>query len=273
MLREVSTTVSRAGCDLEGRGARSPSLARRVLIVGDPPLGRGLLRTMLTRLDYAVAWAGEARECERLMAQHAFRLALVALQLPDSPGLVLARRLVERRERLGGPAIVLFGEAWDDAAVRQECRQAGVDAFLQKPISFTRLVAMLRDLTRTEAPMSPPPPLASNVTDEIDVARLMTFTQGDAQLERELGALFIATAEGHLREMELALQGKAGWATTAHALKGASANIGAVHLASLAAEAERCAPSADMVARLHGALARARAFFERDVERAGTSRR
>jgi CheY-like chemotaxis protein/HPt (histidine-containing phosphotransfer) domain-containing protein len=251
-------------CEPDGRAARSPSLARRVLIVGDPPLGRGLLRTMLTRLDYAVAWAGEARECERMMAQHAFRLALVALQLPDAPGLMLARRLVERRERLGGPAIVLFGEAWDDSAVRQECRQAGVDAFLQKPISFTRLVAMLRDLTRAEAPMSPPPRLSGGETDEIDVARLMSFTQGDGQLERELGALFIATAEGHLRDMERS-QSTAGWAATAHALKGASANIGAIHLASLAAEAERCAPSAAMVERLHVALARARAFFERNA--------
>jgi DNA-binding response OmpR family regulator len=266
VLREVSAAVSTITCESEERVARAPSLARRVLIVGDPPLGRGLLRTMLTRLDYAVAWAGEARECERLMVQHTFRLALVALRLPDTPGLVLARRLVERRERLGGAAIVLFGEAWDDAAVRQECRQAGVDAFLQKPISFMRLVAVLRDLTRAEVPMSPAPRCSPGEGDAIDVARLTSFTQGDGQLERELGTLFIATAEGHLREMERALEGKAGWAATAHALKGASANIGAVQLARLAAEAERCAPSAEMLARLHGALARARAFFERDVE-------
>lgn len=252
--------------ETEGRVTRQASLARRVLIVGDPALGRGLLRTMLTRLDYTVAWAGAARECERLMAQHAFRLALVALQLPDAPGLALARRLAERRERLGGPAIVLFGEAWDDFAIRQECRQAGVDAFLQKPISFTRLVTMLRDLTRTEAPMSPSPCLSSTETNEIDLARLMSFTQGDGQLERELGALFIATAEGHLREMERALQRKTGWAATAHALKGASANIGAVHLASLAADAERSAPSSAMLDRLRAALARARAFFERQAD-------
>lgn len=252
--------------DTERRAARSPGLARRVLIVGDPPLGRGLLRTMLTRLDYAVAWAGEARSCERLMAEHAFRLALVALQLPDVPGLALARRLAERRERLGGPAIVLFGEAWDDTALRQECRQAGVDAFLQKPISFTRLVAMLRDLTRAEAPMSPSPRLASAETDEIDLARLRSFTQGDDQLERELGALFIATAEAHLREMERALHGSIGWAATAHALKGASANIGAVRLADLAAEAERSAPNPAMLERLRAGLARARAFFERHVD-------
>lgn len=234
---------------------------RRVLVVGDPPLGRGLLRTMLTRADYLVAWSPSAAEANVRLAQRSFGLALIALRLPDLPGMALARRLAEQREREGGPAVVLFGDAWDAKAVREECRQSGVSAYLEKPISFTRLMATVRGLTQS-APFAGNTDAALMIEESrIDRARFASFTQGDPQLERELGALFVSTAAGYLREMEKACAANLSWASSAHALKGASANIGASHLAELAAEAERAPPSSPTLEGLKAAFAEACKFF------------
>jgi two-component system sensor histidine kinase/response regulator len=235
---------------------------RRVLIVGDPPLGRGLLRTMLSRLDYAVTWTAAARDADIALNNRQFALVLVALQLPDISGLAFARRLAESRGRRGGLPIIVFGEAWDMGAVRRECQQAGVEAYLPKPISFTRLMAVIRDLTQADPPMAASPAIMSMGKEHIDTARFASFTQGDPQLARELGALFVSTALDYLREMERLRQEGSDWSRAAHALKGASANIGAVALASLAAEAERARPSAAMLAQLHTAFAAAQAFFQ-----------
>ena len=61
--------------------------------------------------------------------------------------------------------------------------------------------------------------------------------------------------------MRGALGGGDGWSKAAHALKGASANIGAVAVARLAEEAEHDNPSTDRLTRLDMALDAVRTFL------------
>ena len=100
----------------------------------------------------------------------------------------------------------------------------------------------------------------------LDLAHLREFTGGDAQLEGELGALYLSTADLYLEEMARALApGGGNWSKAAHALKGASANFGARRVAELAAAAEAAAapPDADTIAALRRAIDQVRALFER----------
>jgi HPt (histidine-containing phosphotransfer) domain-containing protein len=81
------------------------------------------------------------------------------------------------------------------------------------------------------------------MTDTIlDRDRLASFTAGDSQLERELLALYLETAALYLDRMRRALDDPGAWRSAAHALKGASANIGAVAVARLAARQELAPP-------------------------------
>ena len=61
--------------------------------------------------------------------------------------------------------------------------------------------------------------------------------------------------------MRGALEAGGDWAKPAHALKGASANIGATELARLAAEAEHAVRPRDRLAELEEALDAVRGFF------------
>jgi HPt (histidine-containing phosphotransfer) domain-containing protein len=101
----------------------------------------------------------------------------------------------------------------------------------------------------------------------MDLVHLRSFTDGDAQLEQELGALYLATADLYLARMAAALEGGHGgggdWSSAAHALKGASANLGARRVAALAAAAERAPAEPDRLAALRRAIEEVRAFFER----------
>jgi HPt (histidine-containing phosphotransfer) domain-containing protein len=90
----------------------------------------------------------------------------------------------------------------------------------------------------------------------------MSFTDGDPQLERELGSLYLASAGLYLEEMRAALRAGGDWRGAAHSLKGASANIGAVEVAALAAEAEKAAPSPELLRRLAQAVETVRRFFD-----------
>ena len=96
----------------------------------------------------------------------------------------------------------------------------------------------------------------------MDLAHLDGFTAGDRQLELELAALFLSTAESYLGRMSQALAAGESWAGAAHALKGASANLGARRLAALARLAEQSKADAAALDEVRRALGEVRDFFE-----------
>ena len=115
------------------------------------------------------------------------------------------------------------------------------------------------------------PPLTPGTTDRdaepvIDVDHLFGFTDGDLQLEGELLALFLSSAEVYLATMGEALRAGDSWTATAHALKGASANLGARRVMALAQAAERSPPSPGQLDALRQAVDEVRVF-----ERTGPS--
>lgn len=233
---------------------------RRLLIVGDVALSRSLMRMVLTRLGYSVTCLASGQEALTALGHTRFALALIALHLPDLPGLTLARRLRETPGPVGAMPILLFGDAWDQDRIIEGCQEARLEGYLPKPISIGRLVSSVselihrsRDRRGSSSDMTRPIPMA--------IERLTQFTDGDSQLERELSSLYLSTATLYVDELRANLADPEEWRRTAHALKGASANIGATEVARLAAEGEQGGPSPALLASLEDALEEVRVFF------------
>lgn len=237
--------------------------ARRILIVGDLPLGRGLMKLVLGRLDYIVTCVGTASEAASALSHTDFALIMLALKIADMPGIALARRIAAAESHGHRLPMIVFGDAWDQEAVQRECREAGVDAYLQKPISIGRLVATVRELTQRNAAGTERHPTMTDIPTPIDLTHFRSFTEGDAQLERELGSLYLSTASIYLDEICRAVEENRDWRNAAHALKGASANIGARDIAALAERSERDLPSGETLAQLRSCIDLVRDFFER----------
>lgn len=107
----------------------------------------------------------------------------------------------------------------------------------------------------------------------VDLDHLCGFTGGDLQLEGELAALYLSSAGVYLERMAGALRTGGDWRQTAHALKGASANLGARRVAALALQAERSPPSPAQLEALGQALKEVRAYFAaRQPERGSAAR-
>ncbi len=219
-----------------------PVGATSVLIVGDPALSRSLMRLVLDRLDYAVCCVATAREARETVRLRSFSYALVAAQLPDGCGLALAREL---RDLVPGLQAAVFGEA-EEEELAPRCREAGLQAYLKKPISFPRLLALLR---RAGPPRGGLPP--------IDPARLDEVSGGDRALAAELLALFQDSAERYLARIAAAADEEEA-RRIAHALKGASRNIGAPIMAALAERMEREGVRAELLQAAQEECARIR---------------
>ncbi len=234
---------------------------RRLLIVGDPALSRGLMRMVLSRLGYIVSVVGSGTEALMMRAHTRFALALVASRLPDMAGIALARHLGEPASSAPMP-VLLFGDVLDQPSLERDGRPAGLAGFLVKPISIGRLVGAVRALTQGGGVPTSAAEVLMPIPAPIDLARLREFSDGDLQLERELSALYVETAAVYIGQMRSALDDAEAWSKAAHALKGASVNFGAVELADTAARAERAEPSTELLDELSSRLVAVRSFLE-----------
>lgn len=95
----------------------------------------------------------------------------------------------------------------------------------------------------------------------IDADHLATFTDGDQALEDELADLYLTTVRRYLNAMQTALDRQQAWSAEAHALKGASGNLGACRMAALAKGAEFEAPSAPRLEALRQGVEDVAALF------------
>lgn len=77
-------------------------------------------------------------------------------------------------------------------------------------------------------------------TPVVDLTNLRSITDGDAEMEKALFEEFYSAFDNGLRTLEASREESASdqWRTSAHALKGVAANLGAVRLGDLCKTAQ-----------------------------------
>jgi CheY-like chemotaxis protein len=221
-----------------------------ILLADEQAAACDLARRVLGRLHHRVATVASGRSALARAQRDRVDLAIVSTTLPDMPGAALigALRSLPALER--APIVAICD---DDAAVREACLAAGATACLERPLGRAPLLGLLEPLVRGRGETGEP---------VLDWDHLRRFTDGDPQLESELGALYLSTSGVYLQEMRQALQEGRAWTSTAHALKGASANLGARRVARLALAAERSEPDPAQLEALAAAIEEIRAVLE-----------
>ena len=106
-----------------------------ILLVEDHSMLQRIHRTMLESLGYRVDVAENAARALKLFNKK-HRLILLDIGLPDKSGVEVAieiRRLEAKANRKPVPIIVATAFAHDE--LKDECKRAGVNEFLTKPLS------------------------------------------------------------------------------------------------------------------------------------------
>lgn len=116
-------------------------LGLRVLVVEDDALLRALLTEVLGMAGASVVAAGTGGQALALASAHEVDVVLSDLGLPDVPGDVLVRVLLERARRRPRVAIIT---GRTDASVAAALRDVGVDTVFVKPFDWPSLLEYLR---------------------------------------------------------------------------------------------------------------------------------
>jgi CheY-like chemotaxis protein len=223
-----------------------------VLVADNNRISQRVARAMLENLGFEVDVACDGVAAVRAAAQKAYRTVLVdcSTQALDSDHTATE---IRRGGSSRGAAIIAVS-ASPTSAEQERCAASGMDDFVAKPFRGAVFAALfggeITDGTRPGVTAAPrrtggsdeatPPHPGQPVIDEDVLAQLAQLggDTGDDFLG-ELAALFLADADAHvvaLRQARADADAES-VARLAHALSGASANLGATELARLCAAA------------------------------------
>ena len=219
----------------------------RVLVVEDNPMNQHLLRELLEKRQVAVSLASNGEEAVKRVEEERFHAVLMDIQMPVMDGLQ-ATRIIREKEKPGASSLpILAMTAHALSSDYEKSLEAGMNDHLTKPINPAELYRTLRHwIFREEGPgpslpETPPqalPPVPSEKVPPlpgISVSRGLAIAEEDPELYRTLLQIFREEFAEVPRQIERMQDfEKAGTESPlfhlVHAIKGASANIGALRI-------------------------------------------
>ncbi len=116
----------------------------RILVAEDNLINQKLAVKLLERLGYRPDIAGNGIEAVEALRRQTYNIVLMDVQMPEMDGLEATRRIRKEWPGDSGPRIVaLTANAFKSD--REQCLDAGMDAYLSKPIQIRELLAALED--------------------------------------------------------------------------------------------------------------------------------
>ncbi len=233
-----------------------------VLVAEDHPVNQELVLAMLGKIGVEAVICSNG--CEALVALEGahFDAILMDCQMPEMDGFAATAAIRTREQsstRPGHiPIIALTANAL--SSDRDRCLAAGMDDYLSKPFTHDQLrttlmrwLALSQQETPEQAKSPEPSPGSTQENGTLNISALKAIRQLDPQGKKGLLAKvvrsYLTDADQRLDKLQAAVQASDAQMLrkVAHAMKSASANVGADRLAAQFKELEALAQTAKAV--------------------------
>jgi two-component system, sensor histidine kinase and response regulator len=130
---------------LKIHGVRTPPRVSKcgILLVEDNIVNQRVARLMLEKAGHGVVVASNGREALRLLAEQAFDLVLMDIQMPEMGGLEATAAIREAEQRTGAHIPVIAMTAHAMTGDRERCLSAGMDGYISKPVQSAALLELV----------------------------------------------------------------------------------------------------------------------------------
>ena len=286
-----SLDYARSESDESAIGARSQRRSGlRVLVAEDNPVNQKVTKRILEHGGHLPKVVASGDEALDTLETADFDLFIVDVNMPGTSGLDVIK--ICRMAELGAlrmPILALSADA--TAETRRACEEAGVDAYLTKPVEARRLLDSVDALAANLK--APPEPIATTGQEETvtqisahpryrpesfaaldwSIIRRLSKFSSDEGFILEILEDFSADAESLLKDINAAVAARdpAAFRDKIHALRGTSGNVGAEAIRRLCQELTGISTNdlrdngGDYVARLDHEFARFRKEFARQA--------
>jgi signal transduction histidine kinase/DNA-binding response OmpR family regulator len=238
----------------------------RILLAEDNTINQVVAVEMLKELGHTVVVANDGKEALEALAREPFDLVLMDVQMPEMDGFKATAAIRAQETNLAGepgdirhqPIIAMTALAMKGD--RERCLAKGMDGYVAKPIQREELLTAIAEvLVPNAAPKSRAPQLAAatpcaplNGTSSPDLDRTAVLTRVGNNKERlrKLIGLFRNEGPRLLAAVQEAVGNRDAEAVerTAHSVKGAVANLGAVGAFHAATRLEASGRQGDLAA-------------------------
>jgi CheY-like chemotaxis protein len=236
--------------------AQRAQTRNRILLAEDNLVNQKVASRLLEKLGYRVDVVADGLAAVAAWQTGKFDLIIMDCQMPQMDGYEATREIRRLQEGKGHiPIVALTAHAMKGD--EEKCRAAGMDDYLSKPIDRAKLESCLERLQPSTGSTGVLPALKEGRTvvesalqqapvqphHPVDWEALLESIDGDQEFARDLADAFIGTGDRELAAIAAALDAgdAAALRQSAHALKGASANLRGSATTAAAAQLESAA--------------------------------
>jgi len=222
----------------------------RILVAEDNPVNQELALELLKQRGHTAVVAENGQRALAAARDGSFDAVLMDVQMPRMSGIEATRAIREAEKATGAHVPIIAMTAHAMKGDRERCLQAGMDAYVSKPIQAAELFKAVEGLA------VPPGRMAGDGSNEqlrasgLHLAALSARLGGDAKLVRRLVKVFLDDCPRMVSRIKkaIAAQEADALAEAAHGLKGAVSNFGATAVLEMARQLEAKARQHDMAA-------------------------
>lgn len=210
----------------------------RILVAEDNGTNRMIITKILESARHSVDVVEDGEQALDKLEGQRYDLAILDMQMPVMGGLDAAKiyRVTEQQQP-HMPIIVLTANATVEA--QRECEEAGIDAFLTKPIDAASLLDTVAHLNQNKNAQTPIDQLDDSKTNTGDkttpllneeaLHHLKLLAEGDDKFVATVCHGFLQEGEQMLLDMQTALHKHeySAFKELAHSMKGSAGNVGA----------------------------------------------
>lgn len=213
-----------------------------ILLAEDNPVNQQLAVRLLEKHGHSVVVANNGREALAALEKEKFQLVLMDVQMPEMGGFeaTAAIRAQERNTGAHIPIIAMTAHAMKGD--REKCLEAGMDAYVSKPIKVKELLdaidrAIPSAISAKEATMESAP---FQFYKAMNYEKALAQMEGDNELLGQVASLFLNDVASQLDKMRSALEqhNLETLGRVAHAIKGSVANFSAEQAVNAALKLE-----------------------------------
>ncbi|HXX63154.1 MAG TPA: response regulator [Bacteroidota bacterium] len=225
-------------------------LPLRILIVEDNSVNQMLMLRILQKMGYSGDTEANGLEALEALKRQRYDIVFMDIEMPEMNGIQATRAIVSGWPIQDRPRII-GTTAYAQEGDERECLEAGMDAYLSKPIRIEELQNALRywgeRKTGTAAPKEIPE-ATDSVLDQARISELLSMGgEGNRALLTQLVELYLKEFPGFLLTLnESFTRGDmTSVRKAAHRLKGSSLNLGVTRIAGICKELEKRAGEDD----------------------------
>jgi two-component system, sensor histidine kinase and response regulator len=217
----------------------------QILLVEDTPVNQQLAVRLLEKRGHFVTVASNGQEALTVLKRSTFDLVLMDVQMPVMDGFQATASIRQEEASTGKHLRIVAMTAHAMQGDRERCLDAGMDAYISKPIQADELAEIVESGTA----QAPDKETAEVVTVQIfDHAEALKRVEGDKDLLMRLAGAFLQDAPRRVAEIRASiLRGDvSGVERAAHSVKGQVAYFAARTTSAAAAALEKTAHGGDL---------------------------